>query len=203
VILQVNGMIADQFEGFNVLTQEECELMIREGKKNMQNSTIFRSDEQKTIESLTRSSKTGFFTNSSSFEVKKILDKLASVFKEIVFYNYRFPLCSVESPQFINYIENDYFTWHIDSAPRLKSEEQFIDRDFSMSVILSCNSEYEGGLEFVRPHPHNIIEVKKIEEEQGQVIIFPSNTIHRVSPVRGERSSLVCWASHNYGGKNL
>tara|TARA_R100001443_G_scaffold116716_1_gene138191 strand:- start:1740 stop:2366 length:627 start_codon:yes stop_codon:yes gene_type:complete len=208
-------MIANYCQSQNILTKEECELLIREGKKNMHDSMVYKLNQTKEnnielkevngVNENTRVSKTAIFTNDSSVEVKKILDKVASAFREIAFYYFRFPMCSIEAPQFVNYVENDFFSWHLDCAPKTDSEQQFIDRDLSASVILSERSDYEyGGLEFALADPINVTRIIRIEEELGSIIVFPSNLIHRVAPIfGGERSSLVLWGSHNYGGANI
>ena len=200
-------MIANYFEGQNALTKDECELLIREGKINMNDSLVYSisnsdgsSDE--IINKKSRSSKTAIYENNSSDEVKKVLDKVAGIFREIAFYYFRFPLCSIESPQFVHYVEGDFFSWHTDCAPR---GHEFIDRDLSASVILSSRSDYEyGGLEFAVPDSINVFNIHRIQEEQGKIIVFHSNMNHRVSSIFGkERSSLVLWGSRNYGGKNI
>ena len=83
-------MIANYFEGQNALTKEECELLIREGKINMNDSLVYNisdsdgsSDE--IINKKSRSSKTAIYENNSSDEVKKVLDKVAGIFREIAF----------------------------------------------------------------------------------------------------------------------
>ena len=81
-----------------------------------------------------------------------------------------------------------HYDWHRDKLAKKKDPE----RKLSFSLLLSDPSTYEGGdlevndgVPFVIPH-----------KQQGDMIIFPSYLLHRVTPVtRGTRKSLVGWVS--------
>ncbi len=67
-------------------------------------------------------------------------------------------------------------------------------RKLSISVQLSEPSEYEGG-DLVL-HCSNTSQ--QMEKQIGRLIIFPSYTLHEVTPVtKGTRYSLVAWISGN------
>jgi PKHD-type hydroxylase len=61
-----------------------------------------------------------------------------------------------------------------------------------LSVQLSDPSDYEGGDLLL----HISADPKKAPKNQGQVILFPSHTLHEVTPVtKGIRYSLVAWVT--------
>jgi PKHD-type hydroxylase len=84
--------------------------------------------------------------------------------------------------------KGDHYTWHSDV---LEANEKAC-RKLSAILILSDPSEYEGGdLEiFIEVEP------VKIKPIRGRLIVFPSYTLHRVTPVtKGVRKTLVSWVS--------
>lgn len=103
------------------------------------------------------------------------------------FYNYDIDGFG-EDIQFTNYESNDSGTydWHIDRG----SKGDFV-RKISIIMQLSEPGEYEGGELQLLENSDKPITVEKI---RGRLIIFPSHTIHRVTPVTvGNRQSLVAW----------
>lgn len=89
--------------------------------------------------------------------------------------------------QFTKYVAPDsHYTWHADMGASVPS------RKLSLTVQLTDPSEYEGGdLEFFLGEKPT-----KAPKTLGSVNVFPSWTVHRVTPVtRGTRYSLVAWVS--------
>ena len=111
-----------------------------------------------------------------------------------------------ENAQFTKYKLNEYYDWHSDNweAPydNPNSPQHSKIRKLSMTCQLTDGSEYEGGeLEFdfrdydpaLRDEAKHVVQAKDILPK-GSIIIFPSNTWHRVKPVTaGIRYSLVVW----------
>jgi PKHD-type hydroxylase len=94
--------------------------------------------------------------------------------------------------QFTKYDAADqgFYNWHNDV---LWDSPNCAHRKLSMVIQLSDPSEYEdGNLEI---HPlHSGSPDPTILRKQGNVIIFPSFLMHRVTPVtKGTRYSLVAW----------
>jgi len=92
--------------------------------------------------------------------------------------------------QYTVYNEGDHYRWHVDSAK--SSIHQNFDVYRKLSISLCLTTDYEGG-EFQLHHepPRSIGRYKM---KCGDVIIFSSDTPHRVRPVRsGQRISLVGW----------
>ena len=84
----------------------------------------------------------------------------------------------------LKYHKDNFYTWHTDhgfKTPR------------TMSVILFCNDEYEGGEIFFKlPNQNDFI----IQGKVGDLVLFPSNFMyaHCVKPVtKGERITVVGW----------
>ena len=88
-----------------------------------------------------------------------------------------------------SYSCGDFFGWHVD---RGQGDVAARMRWLSFSVQLSEASSYSGGeLEF-----HSLIEPneRRYLRQRGNVIFFPADTPHRVTPVeKGVRFAIVGW----------
>jgi PKHD-type hydroxylase len=81
---------------------------------------------------------------------------------------------------------NSHYDWHVDIGANVPT------RKLSLCMQLSDPSEYEGGELQVWRGGDPLIEEKK----KGRITVFPSWTMHRVTPVTsGVRHSLVCWVT--------
>jgi|TARA_R110000803_G_scaffold64018_3_gene124827 PKHD-type hydroxylase len=112
-----------------------------------------------------------------------------------------------EPCQFTKYKNNQFYDWHVDSY-----EKPFDNKDIkyrygkirklSVTCQLTDGSEYKGGeLEFdfrdynpnKRDESKHLIQAKEVLPK-GSIIVFPSNSWHRVKPItKGTRYSLVLW----------
>ena len=100
--------------------------------------------------------------------------------------------------QYACYREGDHYSWHRDHIELTNPTEKYI-RKLSFSVLL--NDDDEGGdLELAYHTGHGIVsdepdvKIHKAPKKRGQMVIFPSETIHRVTPVtKGIRKSIVGW----------
>jgi PKHD-type hydroxylase len=96
-----------------------------------------------------------------------------------------------EQIQYTEYLGTNkgHYDWHADIGPGILSK-----RKVSITVQLSHPDEYEGGdLELFRGGSMEG-PFEKAERNQGCVFIFPSYTMHRVTPVtKGIRKSFVLW----------
>ena len=89
-----------------------------------------------------------------------------------------------ESLQITEYQEGDHYDWHTDHGPA-----EFSVRKLSIVVQLSDPNDYEGGVLQIQQHQVQ-------EKNQGDVILFPSFSAHKVWPVtKGKRYSLVAWVT--------
>jgi PKHD-type hydroxylase len=82
--------------------------------------------------------------------------------------------------------EGGHYDWHIDSG--LKKTQ----RKLSLSLQLTDPSDYQGcDLQF-----HGAQQIETAPRDRGAALLFPSYTLHRVTPVTsGVRKALVAWAS--------
>jgi len=91
-----------------------------------------------------------------------------------------------EPGQFTHYPTGGFYEWHMDND--IMGKHQPPVRKISMTLLLSPESEFEGGeLEFMSKG-------KRARLKQGHAMFFASWLQHRVKPVtKGERKSLVMW----------
>ncbi len=84
--------------------------------------------------------------------------------------------------------EKGFYDWHLDMGTGASIQSH---RKISVVVQLSDRSKFTGGeLQFMTGKS-----VINSEMNRGDVILFPSYMLHRVTPVtEGERYSLVLWA---------
>jgi PKHD-type hydroxylase len=100
---------------------------------------------------------------------------------------WKFNLHSIlDSIQYTEYYANGgHYGWHTDIGPGSISH-----RKISITIQLSSPDEYEGG-DFELWHGG---EFRTMEKKKGSAILFPSFTLHRVTPItKGVRRSLVLW----------
>jgi PKHD-type hydroxylase len=92
----------------------------------------------------------------------------------------------IDSIQYTEYYEDGgHYGWHTDIGPGSISH-----RKISVTIQLSDPDEYEGG-DFDLWCGGEFMTAPK---KKGSVILFPSFTMHRVTPVtKGVRRSLVLW----------
>jgi len=107
------------------------------------------------------------------------------------------PLDELEEPQFLRYVEGDYFVAHQDgNTGLLRSERE--GRKVSAIVFLNSQTEtpgpdtYRGGtLVF---HPRGAGEPLRMTGEAGTLVLFRAETTHEVEPVtHGERFTVASW----------
>jgi PKHD-type hydroxylase len=126
----------------------------------------------------------------------------------------------MEAAQFTVYEKGGFYGWHSDGnsdwsatykkyIPGVTTIEEKKNRSFtnnpltigkvrkiSVTINLSEENTYEGGLLKFDFGPHSSIRFKECTEikKQGSMIVFPSFQYHQVTPVtKGTRYSLVVW----------
>ena len=172
--------------GRSILTPEECKVLCDYGSSKCKESVV-ESGERLFEVSDHRNSLNTFFDRGDDPEVDKILGTVVRSYLEASAEHLLFPISHIESPQYAEYTEGMYYNYHWDCI-----DDPLMDRDVSASLFLSDSNDYEGGqLEF-----ENVDNGKsfKVEENQGDMIVFPSLFRHRVNAVtKGIRRSLVIW----------
>jgi len=144
-----------------------------------------------------RNSNTGWLSENWIY---KEIDPIIQRANKDAGWNYQWD--RMEAAQFTKYEVGQYYHWHVDSLDKPfedKDNNYFYKkiRKLSMSLLLNDPNEYEGGdFEFdfsnveLGTVRHNLKELNK----KGSIVVFPSDTYHRVVPVtKGIRYSLVIW----------
>lgn len=173
-------------QGFS---NEEIELIKEIGDSLPQNDAgVVDGIDKVRMDKLLRKSITSWisFNNDTSWLYEKISTYLRRINGEF----YRFDVDGIYEQMQYTIYEHDkagFYNWHQDIGVYSSVS---ITRKLSMSVLLSDPNTFEGGdLEIwgstgITPAPR----------EYGQVIVFPSYLLHRVTPItKGIRKSLVIW----------
>ncbi len=118
-----------------------------------------------------------------------LYDRLAWIARQLNGEFYKFDLYGfAEDFQYSTYRSENksHYNWHLDTGMM----RGYPPRKLSLVLQLSDPKDYEGGdLELYTSN-----NIQKIDKELGLVSIFPSYTLHRVTPVTdGVRKTLVTW----------
>jgi PKHD-type hydroxylase len=132
----------------------------------------------------------------SQFKVKKenewIFDRLQIATDYMNNEFFRFDLIGFDQIQYTEYRDdNDLYDFHVDCymGEGIPLEHSY-PRKLSFSFILSDTTEYSGG-QFEVMYSKD---PETVQQKYGRLLAFPSNMLHRVTPVtRGTRKSLVFW----------
>jgi len=144
--------------------------------------TIIGNDE--IVESVRKSKIKWLYPNDDS---QWLYDKIINMVVEANKTMWNFNLYSViDSIQYTVYSEGGgHYDWHMDIGPGSISH-----RKVSVTIQLSDPSEYEGG-DLELWYGGGVIQIPK---NKGLTVIFPSFSMHRVTPItKGTRKSLVLW----------
>ena len=155
-----------------LLTPSECEA-VRGLFPPIQPATV------NSPKSETRRSRTAFLTPAPHENLCTMISTALFTANKV----FNFEIASLEPFQLAEYREGDFYDWHCDIG------RGAMTRKLSASLQLTDPNEYDGGaLELWGAAP--------INRTQGALLVFPSYTLHRVTPVtRGVRHSLVAWAT--------
>ncbi|EIJ41275.1 putative iron-regulated protein [Beggiatoa alba B18LD] len=116
---------------------------------------------------------------------------LSAIERHPLFISAALPL-RVYPPMFNCYAEGMYFGNHIDNAVRIipNSNGQKIRTDVSATLFLAEPDEYDDGELLIE----DTYGVNAIKLPAGHMVVYPSTSLHRVSPVtRGARIACFLW----------
>jgi PKHD-type hydroxylase len=124
---------------------------------------------------------------SNKKKTRWVFEKLNHAISSLNAQYFQFDLTGFGEPiQLTNYKESNegFYSWHQDFGRAGQS------RKLSVTLQLTDPSEYEGGnLQLLTGS-----EPLTIKKQRGLIIVFPSWTVHQVTPVtKGSRQSLVTW----------
>ena len=176
----------------NVFTPKECKKLIDIAlKKPKLDGSIGGSNHTQVVDPSIRSNKVIWLTPQDEGMVD-YYRKLTDVITSLNDHFFKFDLYGfTEQMQFTEYNEpGDKYDQHIDKM------YLSLIRKLSVVVQLTDPDDYDGcDLEI-----YNSNKPEVMKRDQGSVIVFPSYTLHQVTPItRGTRHSLVAWI----GGPNF
>lgn len=88
-----------------------------------------------------------------------------------------------------SYKPDQQYDWHVDMGIM-----NAVRTDLSFTLFLTPKSEYEGGVLEINHGSHVI----KVEGDAGQVVVYPTGLLHRVTPVTsGRRVCFIGWLKSN------
>lgn len=154
---------------------------INDASKLLKQSTI----QSYTINEQIRKSKTSWLDNN---EFNWLYNKIFDFAYEINKYNWNFQIFGAIDPiQYTEYNIGDFYDWHTDIGDK---EMQYR----KLSVVICITDDYDGG-EIIL---FNSSKSQKYKLKKGDLIIFPSFVLHKVSKIKkGVRKSLVMWICGN------
>ena len=179
-------------------TEEEldhiCDLM---SNSSLEEATIASSDLDTNELEVAPLLNTGTRRSAVSFlqyneESRWIFERINFVVESVNNRWYNFDLNGYDTFQYTEYRgeENGYSDWHVDSFFGAAPKEMHETRKLSLTCLLNDPKEFVGG-ELQFGHETN---VHSTEMVRGTIILFPSFSLHRVTPITsGIRKSLVTW----------
>jgi len=169
----------------NIFTPDECEYILNLSKSfDVEDGKV---DEQGDVSHDVRRSKISWIrpTPQTEFIFVKIEDALLRVNDAI----FQYTLTEIEDIQFSEYHSNyqGMYASHVDDG------YDATNRKLSFSILLSDPASYEGGDLLL--YRYSTTRSVNTHKEQGMMTVFPSSTVHEVTPVtKGVRYTLVGWA---------
>lgn len=167
----------------NFLTKEECKNIIEDNKTKIKQATV---STRGVVNKEIRDSHMYFISPENQYQW--LFRRLTDVIVELNERYFNFDVTGlIEGIQFTHYKgKGNYYGKHLDSM------HGGVIRKLSVSVQLSDSKKYKGGDLILHTGSKGTI----MRKDQGTLFIFPSYTLHEVTPVtKGERNSLVCWVN--------
>ena len=169
----------------SAITKKECNhiiKMIKNGKK----------EKAKTYGKTTSKQRKGKVVWKEANYFKDLIEPFFTDANKSAGWNYQHDL--LEHVQLAQYDKSDHFNWHEDTLTTPFAGIKV--RKLSMSINLSDPSSYEGAdFIFRRLIKGEVNDFQPIKfRKQGSILIFPSPTMHKITPViKGTRYALVAW----------
>lgn len=171
----------------NAFTNEELNWLQQQAQDVKQKAAV-GGGKVGTVDSNIRRSGLNWMPNVQ--DTQWVFEKLGHVVSSLNAQFFRFDLRGFgEQIQLTNYDSNEQgmYGWHIDMGPHTNAP----CRKLSLVLQLSDPVEYEGGILELQPSGRDVIKMRK---QRGLIVVFPSWTLHQVTPVtQGSRQSLVAW----------
>jgi len=118
-------------------------------------------------------------------DIDNLYEDLLSIALRVNHENWGFTLDDHDPIQFLKYTVGGHYNWHLDMGAG-----KHFTRKLSFIVGLTPTESYEGGEVVFKAGSNE----RSFKIPQGQMILFPSYILHKVTPVtKGERCVLVGW----------
>lgn len=176
---------------YKILSKQFCDNVIKHALKMKKQAAVIGDKNERKIDKKYRNS------NITWLEDQWIYDEIYPyIYTANRSAGWNFNWNCSEKIQFTMYSKKQHYDWHRDSF--IKPDEDGRIRKLSVTIQLNDDSQFDGGeLQFAfdndKPTEKRKITICK-EAGLGSIIVFPSHTWHRVTPVtRGTRYSLVMW----------
>ena len=176
-----NDTVSNLVNVEQTFTAKECRSIIKLGNSFKSQKAVVRGDNQSV-----RKSKVSWIGVTE--DSKWIFERLGKIIVDLNNKYFNFNIHGiVEAIQFTHYKHPDgKYERHIDRV------HNGLVRKLSAVIQLSDPINYEGGQLLIHQGPKPM----PVDKKQGTFTIFPSYTLHEVTPVsKGERYSLVVWVN--------
>ena len=163
-----------------VFSPEDCKKI-----SDIGSSTDLEEGKTTGVSNIRKSSITWIYPHETTFW---IFTRLVAVVNKTNEEFFKFDVSGLaESLQYTRYVAPDgRYGRHVDR------QFNILTRKLSVSVQLSDPATYQGGDLLLHTDDPPV----SLPREQGTVIVFPSYSLHEVTPVtQGVRESLVCWVN--------
>ena len=172
---------------------DECEQYIRDAQEGLRTTPLKKgrvADEEANADFEIRNSDVCFFKTHKP-ENNPLFSKLTEVLVNANQSFFGYDIFDIEAAQFSTY-SSDYKGFYIKHIDTMENSPATGVRKLSFSVQLSPPDSYKGG-DLLLHTSNTPIQAPK---EIGSVTVFPSFTLHEVTPVtEGVRYSLVGWVT--------
>lgn len=168
----------------DLFSPEECHKIINNSDFISTNQATIGSKDD--INTSVRNTIVSYF-NISHFN-SWIFNRISKVLLNANQYFYQFDLINFMEIQLLQYNEGGFYRWHNDVRLKRDSYGNHTSRKLSYVVFLSNPDDYDGGQLVLESNE------KRIEMNQGSIVIFPSFIVHKVEPVtKGTRHTIAGW----------
>lgn len=170
----------------NLFTSDECDFIIKTGRKNLKDAS-FGNQKERWFPSLQRRSKVSWFSNGSNPEIDVLIQRAIAAMVETSQFHHGIVCNEYEDVQFTEYRTLGHYGMHKDVS--ITGPYRLI----SATIELSPKGSYIGGGLSI----NSMFKEKDIKADQGSMVVFPSILDHKAKTVFwGKRNSLVLWGQY-------
>lgn len=160
-----------------LFSAEECDKIVENSLNKEKKETLNEEMQVKSI-----------YLDLFSQENQILIKKIIQIVNEVNDNFYQFVITNLYEAIFLEYQKSGFMNWHRDLGKRNTGGST---RKLTLSVLLSAETDYEGGKLLFKPD-HTF----KESIGKGSVIIYPSYLLHAVEPLTaGVRRVLIASAN--------